>query len=407
VCDYDLGLALAVTWHYLLLLGNIAWQRYLDPFRNSTSPSTCPSPRWKASPFKMALTPLSSPPLSLSNPLERKKTPASPVSPTRNPKPPPKAESTKQPAPARLPPPSLFQGPPSRNASNISLHLPGASAAAIALPASAAASTSVISPSTSADHLQRISSRRSAKLKENQPGEFSPSGADAVPRAREAHPVTATDVNTKRENDRASALWAEMQNTLAEVELSAANESYIFGAGHATALEELRTAQLALAKAWARSEQDEVGSYVAREDTGDDVTVPRNAPKQGQPQQASSAAKKGSEKEERKKTLEEETEHDILLAKTRREANDRYFEQVNNSVLDAVAKLDQVAAAMRKVEKESRDIWSEVVDGDGTGSGSVSGTGSGTVTGNGSGRESGAASTTGGEDESKGAEEKR
>jgi Disordered region of unknown function (DUF5315) len=197
-----------------------------------------------------------------------------------------------------------------------------------------------------------------------------------------------------------------MQNTLAEVELSAANESYIFGAGHATALEELRTAQLALAKAWARSEQDEVGSYAAREDDEDGVTVPRNVPNKGQQQQqqqASSAAKKGSDKEERKKTLEEETEHDILLAKTRREANDRYFEQVNNSVLDAVAKLDQVAAAMRKVEKESRDIWSE--DGDGEGSGSGGGTG--TVTGTGSGRGSGAASTTGGEDESKRVEEKR
>jgi Disordered region of unknown function (DUF5315) len=202
-----------------------------------------------------------------------------------------------------------------------------------------------------------------------------------------------------------------MQNTLAGVELSAANGSHIFGAGHATALEELRTAQLALAKAWARSERDEVGSYAAREDAVDDSTMPRsagakekdgakNGVKQGQQQQQpTSAAKKGSEKEERKKTIEEETEHDIFLARTRREANDRYFEQVNNSVLDAVAKLDQVAAAMRKVEKESRDIWSEDVDGDGTGTG--------TATATGSERESGPGSTTGGEDEGKRTEEKR
>jgi hypothetical protein len=80
------------------------------------------------------------------------------------------------------------------------------------------------------------------------------------------------------------------------------------------------------------------------------------------------SAGKESEKE-RRKTLEEETENDILLARTRREANDRYFEQVNNAVVDVVKKLDEVAGAMRKVEKESRDIWSE----DGDGSESVTG----------------------------------
>ncbi len=57
-----------------------------------------------------------------------------------------------------------------------------------------------------------------------------------------------------------------MQTTLAEVELSAANGSHIFGAGHAKALEELRAAQLELAKAWARSERDEVGSHGVRDD---------------------------------------------------------------------------------------------------------------------------------------------
>ena len=57
--------------------------------------------------------------------------------------------------------------------------------------------------------------------------------------------------------------------------------------------------------------------------------------------------------------LEEETEADIILARRRREANDRYFQRVNAGVLDVVAKLEEVAGAMRAVEQESRDIWGE------------------------------------------------
>lgn len=58
-------------------------------------------------------------------------------------------------------------------------------------------------------------------------------------------------------------------------------------------------------------------------------------------------------------TLDEETEKDILLARRRREANDRYFDRVNQGVLDVVAKLEEVAQAMRTVERESKDIWSD------------------------------------------------
>jgi septum formation topological specificity factor MinE len=57
--------------------------------------------------------------------------------------------------------------------------------------------------------------------------------------------------------------------------------------------------------------------------------------------------------------LEEETEQDILLARNRREANDKYFQRVNEGVLDVVAKLEEVANAMKAVEQESRDIWGE------------------------------------------------
>jgi septum formation topological specificity factor MinE len=66
--------------------------------------------------------------------------------------------------------------------------------------------------------------------------------------------------------------------------------------------------------------------------------------------------------------MEEETEKDIILARKRREANERYFQQVNSGVLNIVAKLEEVATAMRQVEKESKEIWSE-----GESSGSVTG----------------------------------
>jgi septum formation topological specificity factor MinE len=57
--------------------------------------------------------------------------------------------------------------------------------------------------------------------------------------------------------------------------------------------------------------------------------------------------------------VEEETEVDILLARKRREANDRYFQRVNQGVLDVVSKLEEVAIAMREVELESKELWGD------------------------------------------------
>jgi septum formation topological specificity factor MinE len=59
------------------------------------------------------------------------------------------------------------------------------------------------------------------------------------------------------------------------------------------------------------------------------------------------------------KKMEEETEVDILLARKRREANDRYFQRVNQGVLDVVSKLEEVAIAMRAVEQESKELWGD------------------------------------------------
>jgi hypothetical protein len=161
-----------------------------------------------------------------------------------------------------------------------------------------------------------------------------------------------------------------MQSTLEEVELSAVKSTHVFGPEHTKALEELRTAQIALAQAWARSEADDAIETMDKE--GKAIRVPgmlssegRSAldntdgakstgnSASGRPGSSSHGAEKVGSK------LEEETEADILLARKRREANDKYFQRVNEGVLEVVAKLEDVAVAMRAVEQESRNIWGE------------------------------------------------
>lgn len=179
-----------------------------------------------------------------------------------------------------------------------------------------------------------------------------------------------------RSGDRTDALWAEMQATLEEVELSASGGTHVFGPDHDRKLAELRAAQITLAQAWARSEADEVietGREAAGAATGADElrrskgtgtgdgkgdgadTVKSTAGTNSAARPGSSGA--GVDRLEAK--LEEETEVDILLARKRREANDQYFQRVNRGVIDVVAKLGEVAVAMRAVEQESKDIWGE------------------------------------------------
>jgi hypothetical protein len=57
--------------------------------------------------------------------------------------------------------------------------------------------------------------------------------------------------------------------------------------------------------------------------------------------------------------ISRDAEMDIVLGRRRREANDKYFQRVNDGVIDVVAKLEDVAVAMRAVEQESQDVWSE------------------------------------------------
>lgn len=172
-------------------------------------------------------------------------------------------------------------------------------------------------------------------------------------------------VRSKKEDDfRADAVWAEMQRTLADVELSAMNSSHVFSNTHTKALEDLRAAQLGLAVAWAKSEADEgVDEEFGRVEQGiSTVGQMKGSMPDASPSSVRHSQQDSSTSESRRDTLEQETERDIMLARRRREANDRYFQQVNRGVLDVVKKLDDVVGAMRRVEKESREIWNSSDD---------------------------------------------
>ncbi|RAO64283.1 uncharacterized protein BHQ10_000295 [Talaromyces amestolkiae] len=226
----------------------------------------------------------------------------------------------------RLPPPSLFQGPPSRNESSASVHvglLPGNQD-----PASA-----------QRPGVQRARSRMSG---------LSPNGN------RSLSPFLSR-TQSPRETDSAEILWQEMQNTLGEVELSAFKGEHVFGEEHSRALEELRLKQLKLAQTWTRNEADEVDENESKE---------TNSPSDTKSQKASTVPHDNgttttTDGAASYKALEAETEKDLQQARKRRLANDQYFDRVNNGVLDVVASLEEVAQAMRAVRKESEDIWND------------------------------------------------
>lgn len=121
--------------------------------------------------------------------------------------------------------------------------------------------------------------------------------------------------------------------------MSAFSSTHVFGSAHNAALEELREAQIALARAWGRGEADEDGG----EDGG------------------GLESDGGKAKEDGKKDGDVESngddENDIVEARRRRQANERFFKRVGEGVVDVVGKLDGVSKAMEKVERESREIW--------------------------------------------------
>jgi septum formation topological specificity factor MinE len=259
----------------------------------------------------------------------------------------------------RDPPPSLFLGPtPSQNASLVSL-------TGTLAPTPTNASNLSTSRAPLIRQLSQLSTRMPARNIDGQPD---PTVGNALPRNRQKQ-----DSEVKKQADRTDALWAEMQGTLEEVELSATNGAHVFGPDHSRALEGLRAAQIQLAQAWARSEADDavestvdkeskaLGSKIGGTVLGSDGlgaldTLETDG---GMESTAPSGASGMAAAEKMGSKLAEETESDILLARKRREANDRYFQRVNDGVLDVVAKLEQVASAMLVVEQESRDIWGE------------------------------------------------
>jgi hypothetical protein len=241
----------------------------------------------------------------------------------------------------RLPAPALFVGPPSHNASNTSLHETRAPAKTPLVRQRSLLSPDSkrpLPPTTSNDddHLSLASTNPSAPFQRRQRQHSQAADAEA--------------------SSRAEAIWAEMQNTLEEVELSASKGPgmTVFGSEHSRALDELRVAQIELAKAWARSEEDE--QPTDQDKKSQDMKATDMAPQSLTTTRESAGASKGEKLFDRIK-LEEETEKDIKLSRKRREENDRYFEKVNQGVQEVVVRLEEVAKAMRGVENESNEIW--------------------------------------------------
>lgn len=255
-----------------------------------------------------------------------------------------------------LPATALFRGPHSRNASHTSLH-------------------------RQALDRENLNHHRNAPIEakpQHLPRAHPPTTSFSGPRPSLIGQLTNAPAQivrpgqAKKEDEfRADAVWAEMQKTLADVELSAMNSSHVFSNTHVKALEDLRSAQLGLAQAWAKSEADEMADEEFGNDTQEQSAVgtfgrggfasPPSSPVHHPPhpphKRPGPRSRGNSASSAAGGNLEEETERDIRLARRRREANDRYFRQVNKGVLDVVKKLDEVAGAMRRVEKESREIW--------------------------------------------------
>lgn len=128
--------------------------------------------------------------------------------------------------------------------------------------------------------------------------------------------------------------------------------AHVFGANHASALDELRKAQIALAKAWGPGPASGVGEQ--GKDKNDKEAEAAGTRKRAESTGASQASGKGVGG-----GGGSEEAADLGKASKRREANEKYFAEVKAGVQDVVARLDAVSAAMRKVEMESREIWGD------------------------------------------------
>lgn len=250
--------------------------------------------------------------------------------------------------PNRLPAPTLFVGPPSRNASQLSVsRVPGDSGGQKA-------------------HRQPLGREASARSRQ-----YDPDAQNDSQKAGRGLP------KLRKPSDKSiDAQWREMQSTLNEVELTAQDSTHVFGESHAKALDELRDAQIALARAWGRGNEEK---GAASEDEPTDLNVDRfkgarelatDRNKTAGRKRADTGASAStvlsdesvlsdSSAPSGRSQLEDDTAQDIRLASERRAANEAYFKKVDQGVREVVERLEKVAEAMRSVEGESRSLWSE------------------------------------------------
>ncbi|KAG9201178.1 hypothetical protein G6514_005907 [Epicoccum nigrum] len=252
----------------------------------------------------------------------------------------------------RLPAPALFVAPPSHNASTSSLLSPSAETRS-PTKTPLIRQRSLLSP----DAKRPLPATTDAYDGGDPLGLIASNSTGTAPFVRRQRQQSlAADAEA---SSRAEAIWAEMQNTLEEVELSAAKGPgmTVFGADHSRALDELRRAQIELARAWARSDDASPAEQLRKASDAPSVAAPS---KPARPRGMSAAGK--DDKLFDRLKLEEETEKDIQLSRRRREENDRYFERVNKGVQEVVVRLEEVAKAMRGVESESNEIWGRSED---------------------------------------------
>ncbi|KAF2172429.1 hypothetical protein M409DRAFT_63118 [Zasmidium cellare ATCC 36951] len=268
---------------------------------------------------------------------------------TSNNKPSPTANTK----PNRLPAPTLFVGPPSRNASQLSI---------------ARTATHDSTLNKTRDTLNR---QKSALSRPYHPDAETNTGDGDAP-----NPSSNLPPLKKASEKAVEAKWKEMQSTLNEVELTAQSSTHVFGESHAAALDDLRRAQVELARAWGRGNErqadaaEDLELNINRFKGAEDIALDRSSA-HSRRQRADTAASTSTALSDEstsvrsdvtsrsgRSQLEDETAADIKLASERRAANEAYFKKVDSGVKDVVAKLAVVAEAMRGVEGESRSLWS-------------------------------------------------
>lgn len=334
----------------------------------------------------------------------------------------------------RLPAPSLFVAPPSVNASNLDL---SKSATKESVQSNSTKSNSNTIRFTPSAAIPGPTSPLPSPLQQGkQPGLRPPSPDKA--RRQQAHsdrkkddeegishfpppppdarhlPQSQSDADDEQEQQRRQrrptavldAHWAALQSTLSDIELSASGVSHVFGPNHASALDDLRKAQVELARAWGpragpdgtlqdgglgrislaggKSSKDDGessgkqgqgnGAGLTKTDTqagesnasiaadtkpGTANTSSSNPHNDGRSNKSTPSQDKAKDTAHTRGVSVKEADADLDAAEQRRKESDAYFQKVKEGVADVVRKLDDVSRAMRHVEMESRDIWGD------------------------------------------------